>query len=154
MIVTERIKLTNKELFRILIKSYLKKRWWVIAWIWAMIAIILFRENSDSFGYFIVAALVFLQGIMAYQHWMDANNNTPFLQERHYEIDSDRIVGITADGISTPFEVQLFLSVMKTSKYYLLYTSKIDFLYLPVCSFKSTEDKDWFEREIVSMIKR
>jgi hypothetical protein len=154
MIVTEQIKLTSKELFSILITAYLKKRWWLVAWIWVMIILLLLRENNDSFGYYIAAALLFLQVIMIFQNWMDANNSITFLQERHYEIDSDKIVGITIDGSSTSFEVRHFLSVIKTSKYYLLYISKVDFLYFPTYSFKSIEDKEWFEREIVAKVKR
>lgn len=134
----------------------MRKRWWLIAWIWVMIVILLVRENNDSFAYVIAAALVLLQGIIAYQYWGYANSkeNASYLQDRHYEIDSDKIVGITVDGTSTSIEVRNFISVMKTSNYYLLYTTKTEYIYLPINSFKSTEDKEWFDREIIAKIKK
>jgi hypothetical protein len=156
MIKTENIKLTNKDLFNILITSYLRKRWWLLVWIWVMIAILLLRRNNDSLGYFIVAALILFQIVMVFQYWNYANSkdNAPFLQERKYEIDSDRIVGITSDGISTSIEIQNFISLAKTSKYYLLYTTTTQFICIPFSSFKSNEDMEWFEKEIVSKVKK
>lgn len=154
MIVTEKITLTNKELFKILITSYLKKRWWLVAWIWVMIVLLLFLKQGDSFGYFIVVALFLLQAVMVYQYWRFANDNKRFLQERRYEIESDKIVVIAMDGTSVPIEARYFISAETTNKYYLLYTSRTEFIYLPGCSFKRTEDREWFEREIIKRIKK
>lgn len=152
MIVTEKITLTRKELFKILITSYLRKRWWLVAWIWIMLVLLLLLKQGDSFAYFIIAALILIQAVMVYQYWTFANNNELFLLERHYEIDSDKIDVIIVNGISTSIETRLFRSVEKSRRYYLLYTSKIDFIYLPVCSFKSTMDREWFEKEIIKKI--
>ena len=153
MILTDKITLTSKELFKILNTSYIKRRWWLVAWLWVMIVLLLLLKQGDSFGYFIIVALVLLQIVMEYQFWRFASDNKPFLRERRYEIDSDKIVVIFEDGSSTSIETRYFYKVEKTSKYYLLYTSKIDFFYFPVYSFKSTEDREWFEREIVSKIR-
>lgn len=156
MIVTEKIKLTSKDLFNILITSYLKKRWWLLAWIWVMIVILLVRQSNDSFGYFIVAALIFIQLIIAYQYWGYAKSkeNNLLTQERYYEIDPDKIVGTVIDGTSTSIETRLFVSFIKTSKYYLLYTSKTEFIYLPISCFKSVEDINWFEREVIEKVRK
>jgi hypothetical protein len=107
-------------------------------------------------GYFIVAALFLFQAVMAFQYWTYANSkdNAAFLEERNYEIDIDKIIGVTADGISEPMEIQSFISVLKTKKYFLLYTTTTQFICLPISSFKSNEDMDWFEKEIVSKIKK
>lgn len=152
MIVTESIKLTSKELFNIYIVSYLKKRWWMVAWIWIAIVLLLFRQNNDSFGYFIVAALVLIQLMVVYQYWGFAKSKD--IQDRYYEIDSDKIVGKSANGMSTTIEIGSLVNVVKASKYYLLYTTKIEFIYLPIVSFKRTEDIEWFEREIIVNIKK
>ena len=121
-----------------------------------MIIILLFRVNSDHFAYFIIAALVLLQGILIYQYWGFANSkeNRLSLQDKYFEIDSDRLVVNSADGISASIETGIFKSVLKTSKYYLLYTSKTEFIYLTVNSFKSVEDREWFEHEIIAKIKK
>ena len=156
MIRTEKIKLTNKELFYILITAYLKKRWWLIAWIWIMIVILLVRESNDSLGYFIVVALILFQVVMVFQYWSYSNSkdNALFLQERYFEIDPNNIVGIIADGTSEPIEIQNLISFIKTKNYYLLYTSITQFIYLPYSSFKTVEDKEWFEKVVVSKIKK
>ncbi|NVO09971.1 MAG: YcxB family protein [Bacteroidales bacterium] len=152
MIVTGQITLTEKELFKILITSYLKKRWWLIAWIWIMVVLLLILKQGDSFAYFIIVALILFQTVMVYQYWSFANDNKLFLLERHYEIDSDKIDVIIVNGTSTSIEIRFFRSVERNRKYYLLYTSKVDFIYLPVCSFKNTEDREWFEKEIIKKI--
>ena len=156
MIVTDKIQLTTKELFKILIKRYLKKRWWLLVWIWVMIGLLLFRESNDSFRYFIVAALVGLQLIVVYQYWgyATSKDNAPSLKERYYEIDTDKVVGTTPDGKATTVENSLFIKVARTSKYYLLYTTAVEFIYLPFSSFKSSGDKEWFDREIIAKIKK
>ncbi len=151
MIVTEKITLTRKELFKILITSYLKKRWWLVAWIWIMVVLLLLLKQGDSFAYFIIAALILFQGVMVYQFWTFANNEL-FLQDRHYKIDSDKVDVIIVNDTSTSIETRLFRSVERNRKYYLLYTSKIDFIYLPVNSFKSIGDREWFEKEIIKKI--
>lgn len=151
MIATEKIVLTNKDLFNILVKNYLRKRWWMFAWIWVMIVLLLLRENNDSISYFIVVALILLQFLLIYQYWGYANSNEN--NERYFEIQPDKIVGITADGASTIIETSQFRSVVQTSKYFLLYTSKTEFIYLPINCFKTNEDLKWFESEIVEKIK-
>ncbi|RPH30640.1 MAG: hypothetical protein EHM93_15525 [Bacteroidales bacterium] len=152
MIVTEKILLTNKDLFSILISNYLKKRWWLFAWIWIMILILLFRENNDKFDYLIVAALVAIQLLIVFQYWGIANAKD--VQERYYEIDSDKIIGTTIGGTITSIENGLLIKVVKTSKYYLLYTTKIEFICLPISSFKNSEDREWFENEAIAKIRK
>ncbi len=152
MIVTEKIRISNKDMFSILISNYLKKRWWLFAWIWIMILILLVRENNDKFDYFIVVALVAIQLLIVFQYWGIANAKD--IQVKTYEIDSDKIVGTTIDGTKISIENGLFIKVVKTSKYYLLYTTKIEFIYLPISSFKSSEDREWFENEVIAKIKK
>ena len=127
-----------------------------MAWIWVMIVFLLVRENNDSFGYFIVVALILIQVAMVYQYWSYANSssNSPFLQERHYEIDEEKIVGTTGDGNSSTFEIKDFVKTLRTKKYYLLYTSKAEYIYIPYDCFKSAENKEQFEREVISKIKK
>ncbi|MGV8093211.1 MAG: hypothetical protein AB2L24_15235 [Mangrovibacterium sp.] len=41
MITTEKIKLTSQLLFKILIRIYLKKRWWLLAWVCVLVIMLL-----------------------------------------------------------------------------------------------------------------
>jgi len=153
MIVTEKFKLTSKKLFKILLTSYLRRRWWQVIWLWALVVYLLLRENATFFDYFIVVALFLLQGIIIYQLWSFATSKyEALLQERYFEMDADKIVGITSNGMQSIIENRCFFKYTKTSKYYLLYTNRTDFIYLPISSFKSTEDKEWFEREVILKI--
>lgn len=151
MIVTEKIKITSKELFQIYITSYFKKRWWMFAWIWVMIVILLFRESTASFDYFIIAALIAIQFIIAYQYWGYAKSTD--IQEKHYEIDLDKVVVIAENGTTTTIENRLFMSVLKVRDNYLLYTTKVEFIVLTISSFKSLEDRTWFENNVIAKIK-
>ena len=152
MIVTENIKFTSKELFQIYITSYLKRRWWMVLWIWLTIAILLFRESNATFDYFIVVALIAIQLIIAYQFWGNAKSTD--IQEKHYEIDPDKIVIIAENGTTTSIENRLFISVLKVRSNYLLYTTKVEFIVLPISSFKNLEDRTWFENNVIAKIKK
>lgn len=154
MIVTDKIKLTSKELFKILLTNYLRRRWWQVIWLWALVVFLLLRENATFFDYFIILALILLQGVIIYQLWSFATSKyETLLQDRYFEMDVDKIVEITSNGEPSIYENRYFFKYTKTSKYYLLYTNRTDFIYLPICSFKSTDDKEWFEREIIMKIK-
>jgi len=152
MIVTEKIKLSSKELFQIYIASYLKKRWWMVLWIWVTIVFLLFRENNASFDYFLVASLLAIQFVIAFQYWGYAKSTD--IQERYYEIDPDKVVGITEDGTKISVENRLFISVLKVRSHYLLYTTKVEFIVLPLSSFKNLEDRTWFENDVIAKIKK
>ena len=151
MIVTNKFNLSSKELFIIMITGYLKKRWWMLAWIWITIGILLFRENNASFDYFLVAALLAIQLVIAFQYWGYAKSTD--IQERYFEMDYDKIVGITEGGTKTSFENSLFINVLKIRKHYLLYTTRVEFICIPITCFKSLEDKEWFEKEVFAKIR-
>jgi len=154
MIVTNKIILTSKELFKILLTNYLRRRWWQVIWIWVLVVYLLLREHSNFFDYFIIVALILLQGVIIYQLWSFATSKyETLLQERHFEIDADKIVGITSNGVPSTYENRYFFKFKRTNRYYLLYINRTDFIYIPTNSFRSTEDIEWFEREVIMKIK-
>ena len=156
MITTARIKLTSKKLFEILISTYLKKRWWLLAWIWALIVILLLDTNKDTMELFLILFLILFQALLVIQflRYAYSKENKVFLLERYYEIDNNMITGIMEDGTSQPIKTEHFIKVIQTSKYYLLYIAKSQFIYLPVDSFLNPNDKEWFENEIIKKIKK
>jgi len=121
-------------------------------WIWVTIAILLFRESHAAFDYFIVAALIAIQFIIAYQFWGYAKSTDN--QERHYEIDNDKIDVINLNGLSKTIENRVFISVLMVKNNYLLYTTKVEFIVLPFNSFKCLEDRTWFENEVIAKIRK
>uniref|UniRef100_UPI003216FC48 YcxB family protein n=1 Tax=uncultured Draconibacterium sp. TaxID=1573823 RepID=UPI003216FC48 len=154
MIVTNRIKLTYKNLFLILITRYIKKRWWLLIWIWVLATILALQENYTSFEYFFMLLAIIYPLALVIQFWMyvKSNDNKLLLTERHYEIDSEKIVGIIDSDTYSPIKLEHFIKVDKIRETYLLYISKNQFIYIPGSSFKNDSEKEWFETEIIKKI--
>ncbi len=92
--------------------------------------------------------------VIQYRRYAYSKENKVFLLGRYYEIDSDMITGIMEDGTSQPLKTEHFIKIIKTSKYYLLYIAKSQFIYLPVDAFSNNTDIEWFENEIIKKIKK
>jgi len=156
MIKTQEIKLTANEFFRLILSIYLKKRWWLVAWIWVLIIILLFSGNIGFIEIILLALILLFQLVIIAQYWFyaHAKDNRLYLLSRYYEIDADRIVETMEDGTSSIIKNERFIKVMKTSGYYLLYVARNEYVYLPVDAFESLSDREWFEDEIINKIKK
>jgi len=155
MIKTQEIKLTANEFFRLILSIYLRKRWWLVAWIWILIIILLFSGNIGFIEIILLALILLFQLVIIAQYWFyaHAKDNRLYLLSRYYEIDADRIVETMEDGTSSIIKNERFIKVMKTSVYYLLYVARNEYVYLPVDAFESLADREWFENEIINKIK-
>lgn len=156
MIVTDKIRLTNKDLFKVYITSYFKRKWHLVIGLWIAIILLLFKKNDDTFRYFVVCSLIFLQIVFLYLNWSDANSESSknYLKERYFEIGTDQIAEIVTDGEKSIKEIGRFFKVIKTKAYYLLYYTRYDYFCIPAKSFKNLDDKLWFEKEIISRIEK
>lgn len=156
MIKTKKVKLSPKDLFLILIFRYIKKRWWLFAWIW-ILAIILGADGiNDSFDMFFIVFAIFFPILLVIQFWryVISKDNKLLLLERYYEIDSEKINGIIDQDTYSPIRLNHFIKVDLIRKTYLLYVAKNQFVYIPIDSFESDSDKEWFESEIIKKIKK
>lgn len=156
MIQTQEIKLTGNEFFRLILSIYLKKRWWLLAWIWILIIILLLSGHIGLVEITLLAFILLFQVILVAQYWIYAHSkdNRIYLMARHYEMDSDRIIEMMEDGTSSTIKTERFIKVMKTTKYYLLFVAKDEYIYLPFIAFKSLADQEWFENEITNKIRK
>lgn len=154
MITTEKIQLTSLDLFKILLITYFKKKWWLFLLIWAMGASLFLDSRNDSFAdFFVVFAISYpIYFLIFYWRYANSKDNKIFLLERYYGISEDKIVGILDDGTESPIKLEHFIKVVELKKFYLLYISKSQFIYIPKDSFKSESDKEWFVKEIVKRI--
>jgi len=154
MIRTQNIKLTANEFFRLILSIYLKKRWWLLAWIWILVIILLLGGSIGLIEIFLLAFILLFQIIIVGQYWFYAHSkdNRIYLMARHYEIDSDQVVELMEDGTSSTIKTERFIKVMKTPKYYLLYVARNEYVYLPVSAFQSLTDREWVEDEIINRI--
>jgi len=156
MIKTQDIKLTANEFFRLILSIYLKKRWWLVAWIWILIIILLFSGHIGLVEITLLALILLFQVVIIAQYWFyaHAKDNRLYLLSRYYEIDTDRIVETMEDGTSSIIKNERFIKVMKTTSYYLLYVARNEYVYLPVGAFESLTDREWFEDAIVGKISK
>jgi len=156
MIKTQKIELTGNEFFRLIFSIYLKKRWWLLAWIWILIVILLFGGSIGLVEISLLAFILLFQVIIVGQYWFYAHSkeNRLYLLPRHYEIDSDQVVELMEDGTTSTIRTERFIKVMKTTRYYLLYVALNEYIYLPLSAFESVADREWFEEAIVNKIKK
>ena len=154
MIKTQEIKITANEFFRLILSIYLKKRWWLLAWIWILVIILLLGGSIGLIEIFLLAFILLFQVIIVGQYWFYAHSkdNRIYLMARHYEIDTDQVVEMMEDGTSSTIRTERFIKMMKTPRYYLLYVARNEYIYLPVCAFQSLADREWIENEIINKI--
>jgi hypothetical protein len=154
MIRTQNIKITANEFFRLILSIYLKKRWWLVAWIWILIIILLFSRHIGFIEITLLALILLFQVIIIGQYWFYAHSkdNRIYLLARYYEIDIAQIVEMMEDGTTSTVRTERFIKVMKTNRYYLLYVARNEYIYLPLSAFESLADREWFEDEIVNKI--
>lgn len=156
MIKTQEIKITANEFFRLILSIYLKKRWWLVAWIWFLIVILLLTRQIGLVEIILLTLILIFQVVIIGQYWLYAHSkdNRIYLLSRYYEIDPDQVIEMMEDGTSSTIKTERFIKVLKTSTYYLLYVARNEYIYLPVCAFKSLSDREWFENEILNRIKK
>lgn len=155
MIKTQDIKLTANEFFRLILSIYLKKKWWLLVWVWILIIILLLGGSIGLIEIFLLAFILLFQIIIVGQYWFYAHSkdNRIYLMARYYEINADQVVEMMADGTSSTIKTERFIKLAKTNSYYLLYVARNEYIYLPVGAFQSLADREWFENEIVNRIK-
>lgn len=154
MIQTKKVKLTAKELFFILIKKYFKKKWGLYVCMLLVGAMVMSNGINDNDKFFI--AFFFIYPLLVlFQFWRHVNSkdNKLLLAERHYQIDNEKINGILDKDTFSPIKLDHFIKIDLVNKTYLLYITKNQFIYIPINSFESDEDLQWFEKNIINTIK-
>jgi energy-coupling factor transporter transmembrane protein EcfT len=156
MIKTKEIRLTGNEFFYLLLSTYIKKRWWLLVWIWAMILILLVGSTMSYIEYLVSIFLILLQIIQILQYWFYANasDNRIYLLPRYFAIDNEQITEHMNDGTSSIIKIDRIIRVMQVRKSYLLFVARNEYIYLPFDAFESQEDLEWFENEVIRKIKK
>jgi len=156
MIKTQHIKITENEFFRIILSIYLKKRWWLLTWVWILVIVLLSRGHIGLVEILLLALILLFQIIIVAQYWIYAHSkdNRIYLMARYYEIDSDQVVEKMEDGTFSTIKTERFIKVMTPGNYYLLFMAKNEYIYLPVSAFENLADQEWFESEVVKKIKK
>lgn len=131
-IKTKDFELTKKEYFKILMINYFK--WWFIAFIFLMG---IFVRKIFYWGV-ILAYCIWL--ILYFWFYTNSKKNKIFFKKRHFEINDDFLICYLEDGSLDKIKIDNIIKVIKKPKYYLLFISKNNFIYLPLEIFSSSED--------------
>lgn len=156
MITTSKFQLTSNEFLKIILSVYLKKRWWYFPLIWTFAILFSVDHKIDSFQRFFIYFAIFYPILFLYRYWSYANSkdNKIYLLERYFEIYEDRLVGFLEDGSESTIRCEHFVKFINLKNIYLLYISKNQFIFIPKDAFQTSQDKEWFEKNITLKIKR
>lgn len=156
MIKTKKIKISSKELFNILIKRFVKKRWWLLVWIFLLEIFFIMKDQKTTADIFFIIFFLAYPLFIVIMFWRHAHQkeNKLFLAERYYEISEDKMKGILDEDTFSTIKYDHFIMYDIVNNIYLLYLSKNQFIYIPSDSFKSKDDLEWFEKEVLSKIKK
>lgn len=156
MIVTDNYQLTRKSFLEILLITYLRKSWWALGILGLIILFIVFHRERDTSEMLIIYILTGILIGRMLNLWVYAysKDNKIFFLEKHFEIYEDRIVETLSEGTNRLIKTELFIKVTQTKKFYLLYFTKEQYLIIAKESFKSEQDKDRFERDIIMKMEK
>lgn len=127
-----------------------------MAWIWGLAIIIWLTGDYGEFERFLIGMAIIYPILIVWQLWRYANSkdNRIFLLERYYEIEKEKINGIIDGDTNSPIKIEHFIKVDLIKNTYLLFIAKNQFIYIPIDSFQTESDLNWFKSEIVSQIKK
>jgi hypothetical protein len=154
MITTKKIQFTNKSYFKILLQINLKKYFWLFVLLWFFALINIFKSELNYFDIYIIIFSVAFPIYFFLWYWRFANTkeNKIFFLERYYNIDNDKIIGFLNDGTENTIKKEHFIKFLELKESYLIYISKVQFLYFPKNAFQTVEDENWFKVTILEPI--
>jgi hypothetical protein len=155
MVKTKKIALTPGIFFKILLVDYLKRRWWLLVSIWGLVLLILPLLQSNSIDQLFVVFVAIATSVYLVVHfWRYAHSreNKAYFLKRHYEIYTDRIDAFLEDDTVSTVKLVHFIKYAVIADSFLLYIAKNSYLYIPIDSFESTADLNWFKGEVLPRI--
>lgn len=156
MITTREITLDPKTFFQVLLNLNFRRKTrilYAIAAILAMVWVAMYPAQKQL--WLLLAAVCLFPLVIVFLTWRTAHNkmNAAFTVPRSYSITDCRIVAHLPDGQEEAFDITHIHRVNRTRRYYLLFTTPIEFLYLPYDAFLNATDREWFEQNIVRRAK-
>lgn len=156
MITTREITLDPKTFFRVLLNLNFRLKTRILYAIAATLAIVWIAMYPGQKQFWLLLAAVCLFPLVTvFLTWRTANNkmNRSFAVPRSYTICDTQITARLAGGEEEVFDLAHIHRINRTRHYYLLFTTPIEFIYLPYDAFQSEADREWFEQHIVRRAK-
>lgn len=156
MITTREITLDPKTFFRLLLGLNFRLKTRILYGIAAVLAIawiIMYPYQKQI--WLLLAAVCLFPLVTVFLTWRTAHNkmNRSFTVPRSYTIGDAQITAHLPDGQEELFDIAHIHRVNRTRHYYLLFTTPIEFIYLPYDAFRSEADREWFEQNIIRRAK-
>lgn len=146
-----RYALDRRVYFRILLRNYLRRRWWSLGL--GLILLILFafayvyaREAIELIHYAAIAILVLFPAlyVLRFYRFAFSERNAPFFEERAAWIDDRALTVRFDDGTEDTIPWDKVVRIRDFGDYFLIYVSRRQFAYLPKSAFPRQEDLDSF----------
>ena len=150
MISTGKFQVTKRDFFNIRLTVYLRRAWWALLILIAVVVLIALhkeRDDSESFVMNLFILILFARPIKLWKFAHPKSNNI-FLLKRHVVIFDDKIMEELEDGTSFTIKTDHFIKAFQTRKFHLLFYTKEQFISIPKDSFRSEQDKAWFEEKL------
>lgn len=153
MITTREITLTPNTFFRILLNlnfRFKTRMLYAVAAVLAVVWIVIYPDHSQL--YLLLAAVCLFPMVIIFLTWRTAHNkiNSSFTRLRSYTINKEQVTASLEGGDQELFDIKKIHRVNRTSHYYLLFTTPVEFIYLPYDAFLSDADLQWFEKNVVN----
>lgn len=152
MITTREITLDPQTFFRILLNLNFRMKTRLLygfAAVLTIVWIVLYPTQKQL--WLLVAVLCLFPLVTVFLTWRTAHNkmNRSFTVPRSYTIGDTQITAHLPGGQEEIFDIAHIHRIDRKRHYYLLFTTPIEFLYLPYDAFRSDADREWFEQHIV-----
>ncbi|NBC30611.1 MAG: hypothetical protein GVY29_11565 [Spirochaetes bacterium] len=137
--------------FRILLRSYVSRRWWTLLLGFVLLLFFVFvliraPQALTLIHYVAVAILVGLPGLYVLRFYRFAfkGDNEPFFEERGATLDDEGLSIHFDDGTTDTVPWDQVLRVRNTAEYLLVYVTRRQFVFIPKAAFPSVDDLNTF----------
>jgi len=151
VIRTKEFTFTKQQYFGILFRNILSKSWWAIGFLIVIFIYQLYKTEQHPAPVMvnlILGALpVIFFSYLALRAWLHATakKNRLFYAERVFEIDNQSLTIYFKNGTVNKILITDIVRVIKNLKYYRLFLSKKQFIFLPLDVFQRVDDINRFD---------
>lgn len=141
MTQTKAYSISKKEYTKIILSRRLKKSWWLYVLMFVLGIFYLPKFGDDNFStFFAIFAFSYPFLMFTYLYfWANSKDHQPVFSETNLSFDTEFIY-LKRNGNETKLNPNSIQQVISNPKYWMLYISKGQFIYIPKNIFYSKED--------------
>jgi hypothetical protein len=150
MTETKLFKQTKEEYFRLIMKVQFKKKWWVLA-IFMLFAVYSLIKDFGTPGGMLWWILIIGYPLFVYfylRRFAYSKKNKIFFEERKMFFDEEKMKLELIDGTTDILPYKNIIEVKSMEKYWMLYITQGQFIYVPKNIFFNGNDQAAFQKYI------